>query len=162
MTADAPLGQLIDRWRAAGETPDREALLEHFLEYTVDLGFELYPAQEEAVLELFERKHVVLSTPTGSGKSLVAVALHLLALAEEQRSYYTCPIKALVNEKFFDLCDVFGPERVGLLTGDAAVNRDAPVICCTANCSSPAARVALRVALEAMTMSALATPFSTI
>ena len=79
-----------------------------------------------------EGKHVVLNTPTGSGKSLVAAALHFKGLAEGKTSFYTSPIKALVNEKFFDLCRLFGPERVGMLTGDASINRDAPIICCTA------------------------------
>jgi Domain of unknown function (DUF3516)/DEAD/DEAH box helicase len=109
-----------------------ENLLDLFLEYTFELGLELYPAQEEAILELLDWKHVILNTPTGSGKSLVAMALHFQAMAEGRNSYYTCPIKALVNEKFFDLCDTFGPENVGLLTGDASVNPDAPIICCTA------------------------------
>ncbi|NOZ85681.1 MAG: DUF3516 domain-containing protein [Deltaproteobacteria bacterium] len=110
----------------------RDEVLDAFLDYTASLGFELYSAQEEAILALLEHKHVVLDTPTGSGKSLVAMALHFMALSEGCRSVYTCPIKALVNEKFFDFCRVFGPQRVGLLTGDGSVNRDAPIICCTA------------------------------
>src|SRR6185369_15372004 len=64
--------------------------------------------------------------------SLIAVAVHFKAIAEGRRSFYTCPIKALVSEKFFDLCRELGPENVGMMTGDATVNRDAPVICCTA------------------------------
>ncbi|MCU0665450.1 MAG: DUF3516 domain-containing protein, partial [Myxococcota bacterium] len=113
--------------------PDREAILTQFLSFaTEDLGLQLYPAQEEAILELLDWKHVVLATPTGSGKSLVAFAMCFQALAEGRVAYYTCPIKALVNEKFFDLCDAFGPTKVGLLTGDASVNSDAPIICCTA------------------------------
>ena len=95
-------------------------------------GFELYPAQEEAVLELLDGKHVILSTPTGSGKSLVAQALHFAALCRGEGTYYTAPIKALVNEKFFQLCEAFGASRVGLLTGDGAVNAGAPLVCCTA------------------------------
>ncbi|HMI94820.1 MAG TPA: DUF3516 domain-containing protein, partial [Polyangiales bacterium] len=91
-----------------------------------------YPAQEEAILELLSDKHVVLSTPTGSGKSLVAVAQLFRTLATGGRAFYTCPIKALVSEKFFELCGIFGAERVGMMTGDASVNRDAPIICCTA------------------------------
>ncbi|HET6651671.1 MAG TPA: DUF3516 domain-containing protein [Nocardioides sp.] len=63
---------------------------------------------------------------------MVAEAAHRAALAEGRVSFYTAPIKALVSEKFFALCDVFGPENVGMLTGDAAVNKDAPLICCTA------------------------------
>lgn len=95
-------------------------------------GLALYPHQEEAVLEIVGGANVVLATPTGSGKSLVAVAAHAAALAEDRVSFYTAPIKALVSEKFFALCEVFGPENVGMLTGDASVNADAPVICCTA------------------------------
>jgi superfamily II RNA helicase len=110
----------------------RDDILNLFLEHVSELGLSLYPAQEEAVLALLEWKHVVLNTPTGSGKSLAARALHFQAMAEGRISYYTCPIKALVNEKFFDLCDTFGPENVGLMTGDASVNTDAPIICCTA------------------------------
>jgi superfamily II RNA helicase len=97
-----------------------------------DQGLEPYPAQEEALLEWVTGNHVVLSTPTGSGKSLVALGLHFKALCEGRRSFYTAPIKALVSEKFFDLCAAFGPENVGMLTGDATINWSAPVICCTA------------------------------
>ena len=109
-----------------------DALLDGFMAYAAELGLELYPAQEEAILELFGGSSVVLATPTGSGKSLVALAVAYEALAKGLRSYYTAPIKALVTEKFFDLCLALGPENVGLMTGDATVNRDAPIICCTA------------------------------
>ncbi|MST33591.1 DUF3516 domain-containing protein [Acidimicrobiaceae bacterium USS-CC1] len=95
-------------------------------------GISLYPAQEEALLEVFAGSHVVLNTPTGSGKSLVALGAHVAALAAGRRSYYTAPIKALVSEKFFALCDQLGPERVGMLTGDATINPRAPVVCATA------------------------------
>jgi superfamily II RNA helicase len=97
-----------------------------------DRGLALYPAQEEGLLELAAGSHVVLSTPTGSGKSLVATGAHALALAEGRRSVYTAPIKALVSEKFFALVEVFGAEHVGMATGDAAVNAGAPIVCCTA------------------------------
>lgn len=100
--------------------------------WAVDQGLTLYPAQEEAIFELVAGAHVVLATPTGSGKSLVAVAAHAIALAQGQRTYYTAPIKALVSEKFFQLVDIFGAENVGMVTGDSAVNGDAPIICCTA------------------------------
>jgi superfamily II RNA helicase len=109
-----------------------EDVLDRFLDYAKGLGLTLYPAQEEAILEIVSGKNVILNTPTGSGKSLVATAMHFLAMAQGERSYYTCPIKALVSEKFFALCKDFGPENVGMLTGDASVNRDAPIICCTA------------------------------
>ena len=109
-----------------------DVLLSGFLEYTESKRLQLYPAQEAAILELFEEKNVILNTPTGSGKSLVAAALHFKAIAQGKRSVYTCPVKALVNEKWLALCREFGPENVGLSTGDATVNRDAPILCCTA------------------------------
>lgn len=109
-----------------------EELLERFALWATDTGRPLYPAQEEALLELAAGSHVVLATPTGSGKSLVALGGMVLAMAQGRRSYYTAPIKALVSEKFFDLCDALGPQRVGMLTGDASVNPEAPVICATA------------------------------
>ncbi len=111
---------------------DADALLERFLDYVMSKGIELYPAQEEAILELFAGKNVILNTPTGSGKSLVAAALHYLSVSTGRQSVYTCPIKALVNEKFLALCRDFGPEQVGMMTGDASVNRGAPILCCTA------------------------------
>ncbi|HBM85553.1 MAG TPA: DUF3516 domain-containing protein [Opitutae bacterium] len=111
---------------------DPDALMEHFLEYALAKGIELYPAQEEAILEVFAGKNVILNTPTGSGKSLVAAALHFLSASQGRQSVYTCPIKALVNEKFLALCRDFGPENVGMMTGDASVNRGAPILCCTA------------------------------
>ena len=111
--------------------PDADALLDGFTTYTVESGIELYEHQEEAIFELLLGNHVILNTPTGSGKSLVAAAAHFAALAEGKRSFYTAPIKALVSEKFFALTREFGAENVGMVTGDAAVNADAPIICCT-------------------------------
>lgn len=109
-----------------------EAILDVFLEWLVESGIEPYDHQEEAILELYDGKNVILNTPTGSGKSLVALALHFRAICQGRRSYYTVPIKALANEKFLSLCETFGPEKVGMITGDATVNAEAPVICCTA------------------------------
>ncbi|MFE3320714.1 DEAD/DEAH box helicase [Nocardia sp. NPDC059195] len=111
---------------------DADALYESFAAWAAEQGTPLYPAQDEALMELASGSHVILATPTGSGKSLVAVGAHLFAMANGQRSYYTAPIKALVSEKFFALCEVFGAENVGMVTGDAAVNADAPIICATA------------------------------
>jgi superfamily II RNA helicase len=116
---------------AAG-TRDPDSLLSAFLAYVATTGLTLYPAQEEAILELATGSNVILSTPTGSGKSLVALALHFFSLSRGERSIYTCPIKALASEKFFQLSRELGPENVGLMTGDGAVNRDAKVLCCTA------------------------------
>lgn len=109
-----------------------EELLMSFMEWAQSRGTTLYPAQEEAILELLDGKNVILNTPTGSGKSMVALALHFDSIAHGRKSVYTCPIKALVNEKWMALCKEFGPENVGLSTGDATVNRDAPILCCTA------------------------------
>jgi len=111
---------------------DADAVLDKFLTAISARGLSLYPEQEEAILELFAGRNVVLNTPTGSGKSLVAAAFHFKALCAGERSVYTCPIKALVNEKFLSLCRDFGPENVGMMTGDASVNPQAPVLCCTA------------------------------
>ncbi|MCL2449685.1 MAG: DUF3516 domain-containing protein [Polyangiaceae bacterium] len=131
---------LADRVPPRPGTPPDE-LLDLFLGHVQNLGLELYPAQEQAILELFSGHNVILATPTGSGKSLVALALHFLAMSEGKRSFYTAPIKALVGEKFFALCRDFGPELVGMITGDASVNHDAPIVCCTAEI---VANVALR------------------
>jgi len=109
-----------------------DAAYDRVLAYAEQRGLELYPHQEEAILELLAGNNVILATPTGSGKSLVALAAHMAAMADDRVSFYTAPIKALVSEKFFDLCEVFGAEDVGMLTGDVAVNPDAPIICCTA------------------------------
>jgi superfamily II RNA helicase len=109
-----------------------ETLLELLLSHFRSQGLSLYGAQEQAILELLTGNNVILATPTGSGKSLVALAFHFLALAEGRRSFYTAPIKALVSEKFFALCRDFGPDRVGMITGDGSVNPEAPIICCTA------------------------------
>lgn len=109
-----------------------DEVLGAFLDYLTSTGVEPYAHQEEAVLELFQGRNVVLDTPTGSGKTLVALAMQWRSLCAGRRSYYTVPIKALANEKFLSLCRIFGPDRVGMITGDATVNAEAPVICCTA------------------------------
>jgi superfamily II RNA helicase len=126
--------------------PDPDKLFEAFSSWTAERGLELYPAQEEALIEVVSGANVILSTPTGSGKSLVAVGAHFTALAHGKRSYYTAPIKALVSEKFFQLIEIFGAENVGMMTGDSAVNADAPIICCTAEIL---ANIALRFGSDA-------------
>ncbi|WP_099021673.1 DEAD/DEAH box helicase [Mycolicibacterium palauense] len=132
--------------RAKGADPDE--LFASFAEWAEGNGTTLYPAQEEALIELVSGANVILATPTGSGKSLVATGALYAALAGGRRSYYTAPIKALVSEKFFALCQVFGAANVGMLTGDAAVNADAPIITCTAEVL---ANIALREGGEAHT-----------
>ncbi len=125
---------------------DPDALFDAFSSWAEERGISLYPAQEEALIEVVSGANVILSTPTGSGKSLVAAGAHFAALARDEVTFYTAPIKALVSEKFFDLCKIFGTENVGMLTGDASVNADAPVICCTAEVL---ASIALRDGAEA-------------
>jgi superfamily II RNA helicase len=115
---------------AVGASPDE--VYDAVVGWAAARGLQLYPHQDEAVIELLGGANVVLATPTGSGKSLVAMAAHAAALASDRISFYTAPIKALVSEKFFELCAVLGPANVGMLTGDASVNPDAPVIACTA------------------------------
>ena len=115
-----------------GPEADPDGIYTGFVEWANDTGFSLYPAQDEAAIEIVSGSNVILSTPTGTGKSLVAIAAHAAAVARGGRTYYTAPIKALVSEKFFALIDVFGAENVGMVTGDSSVNADAPIICCTA------------------------------
>ena len=147
MTLPAPL--LDDRGdlsalRAKAADPDE--LFADFAGWAENNGTALYPAQEEALIELVSGSNVILATPTGSGKSLVATGALYAALAAGRNSYYTAPIKALVSEKFFALCGVFGAANVGMLTGDAAVNAGAPIIACTAEVL---ANIALREGADA-------------
>ena len=125
MTVGASVPPLAARLSAASP-------LDGFVDYVTSEGISLYPAQEEALLEILDGRNVIMNTPTGSGKSLVAAGAHFAALVAGRRSVYTAPLKALVSEKFFALCDAFGAERVGMITGDAAVNSGAPIICATA------------------------------
>src|SRR5215467_7306491 len=125
---------------------DPDALYAAFTGWAAGQGITLYPHQDEALIEIVSGANVVLSTPTGSGKSLVATASHFAALAMGERSWYTAPIKALVSEKFFALCDIFGPASVGMMTGDGGVNATAPIICCTAEVL---ANIALRDGADA-------------
>ncbi|CAE7272833.1 helY [Symbiodinium microadriaticum] len=120
---------------------DRARMQQDFLDFIADKGLQLYAKQEEAIYAVFGNSHLVLSTPTGSGKSLVASAMLFRSIAEGKRAYYTCPVKALVSEKFFSLCHDFGPELIGMATGEVSINSAAPVICCTAEVL---ANVALR------------------
>ncbi|CAN5274290.1 DEAD/DEAH box helicase [soil metagenome] len=146
LPAPALLGDPSDlsALRAQGTDPDE--LFASFAAWAEASGTVLYPAQEEALIELVSGANVILATPTGSGKSLVATGALYAALAADRRSYYTAPIKALVSEKFFALCDVFGAANVGMLTGDASVNAEAPIIACTAEVL---ANIALREGADA-------------
>src|SRR5882757_7486785 len=128
------------------DNADPDAIFEAFGRWALERGLVLYPHQEEALIEIVSGANVILSTPTGSGKSLVAAGAHFTALAQGQRTFYTAPIKALVSEKFFALCEMFGAAEVGMLTGDASVNPDASIICCTAEIL---ANIALRDGAEA-------------
>ncbi len=117
---------------AGPSSVSEDAVYEAFVAWAESTGITLYPAQDESLIEIVGGSDLILSTPTGTGKSLVAVGAHFAALARGDRTFYTAPIKALVSEKFFALVDIFGAENVGMMTGDSAVNADAPIICCTA------------------------------
>ena len=108
-----------------------EEAFEAFTNWVADRGIELWPHQEEALMSLMVGDHVILGTPTGSGKSLVALGMHFMAMCFGETSYYTAPIKALVSEKFFNLVELLGRDNVGMITGDVHINTEAPVICCT-------------------------------
>jgi superfamily II RNA helicase len=136
---------LLDHLRNA-KAVGPDAVLEAFTDWADARGLQLYPAQEEALLAVLAGDHVIVATPTGSGKSMVALGAHLTMLAAGRRSWYSAPIKALVSEKFFDLCAQLGTSNVGMLTGDASINPDAPVVCCTAEVL---ANVALRYGEDA-------------
>src|ERR1700730_15112315 len=113
------------------ETAEPDAVFDAFAGWSKQRGLALYPHQEQALIEIVSGANVILSALTGSGKSLVAAGAHFTALAEGKRTFYTAPIKALVSEKFFDLCAAFGPSQVGMMTGDASVHPKARVICFT-------------------------------
>ncbi len=134
MTIDSPalLAHPADLSALRARGADADELFASFAAWALACGTPLYPTQEEALIELLGGANVILATPTGSGKSLVATGAQYAALAAGARSYYTAPIKALVSEKFFALCAVFGADNVGMLTGDAAVNAGAAIIACTA------------------------------
>ncbi|WP_448072838.1 DEAD/DEAH box helicase [Georgenia yuyongxinii] len=134
MSQTAALNLVLDDLLPEGETaaPDADAIYAAFESWATETGLTLYPHQEEAVMELVSGSHVILATPTGSGKSLVAMGALFAAMATGRTGYYTAPLKALVSEKFFDLVGLFGSANVGMVTGDSAINPDAPIICCTA------------------------------
>jgi superfamily II RNA helicase len=134
VTIDSPalLAHPADLSALRARGADADELFASFAAWALACGTPLYPTQEEALIELLGGANVILATPTGSGKSLVATGAQYAALAAGARSYYTAPIKALVSEKFFALCAVFGADNVGMLTGDAAVNAGAAIIACTA------------------------------
>lgn len=140
------LSQMLPDLAEVPESLVDETIWDTFLTWTKQRGISLYPAQEDASLGILAGDNVILATPTGSGKSMVANAAHFIALARGQRSFYTAPIKALVSEKFFALCEIFGAENVGMMTGDATVNGNAPIIAATAEI---VANIALRDGAEA-------------
>ncbi|RGS52622.1 DUF3516 domain-containing protein [Olsenella sp. AF16-14LB] len=127
------LGRLIP-WPDDETYPNipAEDALELFLGWVESRGMQLWDHQEEALLDLASGDHVILGTPTGSGKSMVAVGMLFIANCTNRRAYYTAPIKALVSEKFFNLVNLLGKDNVGMITGDVVINSEAPVICCTA------------------------------
>ena len=128
----APLNELLDDLEDRGLLTDDDALYEAFSSWASSTGRPLYRHQDESLIEILSGNHVIAATPTGSGKSMIALAAHFVSMAHGGRSYYTAPLKALVSEKFFDLVSLFGADNVGMVTGDVSLNADAPIICCTA------------------------------
>lgn len=128
----APLNELLDDLEDRGLLTDDDALYEAFSSWATSTGRPLYRHQDESLIEILSGNHVIAATPTGSGKSMIALAAHFVSMAHGGRSYYTAPLKALVSEKFFDLVSLFGADNVGMVTGDVSLNADAPIICCTA------------------------------
>ena len=128
----APLNELLDNLEDRGLLTDDDALYEAFSSWASSTGRPLYRHQDESLIEILSGNHVIAATPTGSGKSMIALAAHFVSMAHGGRSYYTAPLKALVSEKFFDLVSLFGADNVGMVTGDVSLNADAPIICCTA------------------------------
>lgn len=127
------LNLLLDDLEDSGKIADPIALFEAFEAWASETKRPLYPHQSEAGMQIMVgENHVIAATPTGSGKSMIALAGHLTALARGVTSYYTAPLKALVSEKFFDLVELFGAANVGMVTGDVSLNPRAPIICCTA------------------------------
>ena len=153
---DGALGALA--YRLYDEHPDltEEQAFEAFIEWTAEQGIELWPHQEDALMALMVGDHVILGTPTGSGKSLVALGMHFMAMCFGETSYYTAPIKALVSEKFFHLVKLLGRDNVGMITGDVRINTTAPVICCT---EEILANQALREGADALVHSVAADEF---
>ncbi len=140
MPASGPaLNSLLDSLIPAGSpegsaeaVPEADDVYTAFAQWAESTGRPLYPHQEEALLAVLADQHVIAATPTGSGKSMIALATHTASLARGGRSYYTAPLKALVSEKFFELVRLFGADNVGMVTGDTSINAAAPIICCTA------------------------------
>ncbi len=101
----------------------------------IDLGsifpFELDQFQKEAIASLNADRSVVVCAPTGSGKTLIGEYAIYRALSRGKRVFYTTPLKALSNQKLRDFREKFGFDQVGLLTGDASIHRDAPILVMT-------------------------------
>src|ERR1700727_2940850 len=104
LTDALPLANEPNEPNEPNAVPDPDAVYNAFADWAKQQGLSLYPHQEEALIEVVSGANVILSTPSGSGKSLVATGAHFAALADGRRSFYTAPIKALGSEKFFALC----------------------------------------------------------
>lgn len=134
-SATPALNALLDSLIPASDpdyVPEPEEIYLAFSQWAEETGRPLYPHQDEALSQILDGRHVIAATPTGSGKSMIALAAHTASLARGGRSYYTAPLKALVSEKFFELIRLFGADNVGMVTGDSSINAGAPIICCTA------------------------------
>jgi ATP-dependent RNA helicase HelY len=109
----------------------RRAAYPHLTDFVAGLEFELDDFQLRACRALEEGSGVLVAAPTGAGKTVVGEFAVHLSLAQNRKCFYTTPIKALSNQKYADLAARYGPESVGLLTGDNAINGDAPIVVMT-------------------------------
>lgn len=106
---------------------DAEVELEFYEKFFIEKGLEPYPVQEQAAAHIFAGRSVLVTVPTGTGKTLMAKAGILRALRAKKTAIYTTPLRALTEEKYRELCDDFGEQNVGFATGDYKVNPDAPI-----------------------------------
>ncbi len=106
---------------------DGELELQFYEQFLWSRGLEPYPVQEQAISAIFAGKNVLVTVPTGTGKTLMAKAALFRAFHRNERAVYTTPLRALTEEKYRELCADFGEGNVGFATGDYKVNREAPI-----------------------------------
>lgn len=104
-----------------------EIELEFYERFFISRGIDPYPVQEQAMGHIFAGRNVLVTVPTGTGKTLIAKAAILAALRSGKTAVYTTPLRALTEEKYRELADDFGAENVGFATGDYKVNSSAPI-----------------------------------
>ncbi|HMQ65148.1 MAG TPA: DEAD/DEAH box helicase, partial [Arachnia sp.] len=107
------------------------AIPDEVREFASQYPYQLDDYQLEACRELAEGHGVLVAAPTGAGKTVVGEYAVHRAVGDSRKCFYTTPIKALSNQKYHDLVERYGPDRVGLLTGDTSVNGEAQILVMT-------------------------------